>query len=115
MKRMLKLVILNMIFVFAMGTYQLAYEEDRLVDIPVPPNSSGYADFTSEEGEEQAKQYEQNKVENQEKNITENYIGKEDKQSKTINKNLVIIVVIIIIVGAGVGINKIYHKKSKKS
>lgn len=115
MKRMLKLVILNMIFVFAMGTYQLAYEGDRLVDIPVPPNSSGYADFTSEEGEQQAKEYEQNKVGNQEKNISENYIEKEDKQSKTINRNLVIIVVIIIIVGAGVGINKIYHKKSKKS
>ena len=115
MKKIIKLIIMNVIFVWAMGGCQFAYESDRLVDIPVPPNSSGYADFTSEEGEEQAKQYEQNKVENQEKNITENYIGKEDKQSKTINKNLVIIVVIIIIVGAGVGINKIYHKKSKKS
>lgn len=34
---------------------------ERLVDIPVPPNSSGYADFTEEEAAEQAKRYEKSK------------------------------------------------------
>ena len=34
---------------------------ERLVDIPVPPNSSGYADFTEEEAAEQEKVYEETK------------------------------------------------------
>lgn len=34
---------------------------ERLVDIPVPPNSSGYADFTEEEAAEQEKMYEETK------------------------------------------------------
>lgn len=34
---------------------------ERLVDIPVPPNSSGYADFTEEEAAEQEKIYEETK------------------------------------------------------
>lgn len=34
---------------------------ERLVDIPVPPNSSGYADFTEEEAAEQEKVYEESK------------------------------------------------------
>ena len=36
-------------------------ETDRLVDIPVPPNSSGYADFTEEEAAERARAYEESK------------------------------------------------------
>ena len=45
---------------------------ERLVDIPVPPNSSGYADFTEEEAAEQAKRYEESK-----KNTTaDSLIGK---------------------------------------
>lgn len=36
-------------------------ESDRLVDIPVPPNSSGYADFTEEEAAEEEKAYEESK------------------------------------------------------
>ena len=36
-------------------------ETGRLVDIPVPPNSSGYADFTEEEAAERAKEYEESK------------------------------------------------------
>ena len=47
-------------------------ETGRLVDIPVPPNSSGYADFTEEEAAEKNKEYEESK-----NNITaENLIGK---------------------------------------
>lgn len=201
MKRIVKLLIMNVIFVFIMGTYQLAYEGDRLVDIPVPPNSSGYADFTSEEGEQKAKEYEQNKDKNQDR--AESHIGKssdnylknlkiegyslepqfnshvynyklyienrtkklnlnimaevsnekakiegagnieikpeqdlininviaEDgnlkvytiriekgkNRQKEINDSIIVILGIIIIVVSGVGINKIYRKKSKKS
>ena len=36
-------------------------ESDRLVDIPVPPNSTGYADFTEEEAAERAREYEESK------------------------------------------------------
>ena len=36
-------------------------ETPRLVDIPVPPNSAGYADFTEEEAEEREKEYEESK------------------------------------------------------
>lgn len=36
-------------------------ESDRLVDIPVPPNSTGYADFTEEEAAQRAKEYEESK------------------------------------------------------
>lgn len=68
-KKILKLIIMNVAFVMVMGTSNFAYEE-RLVDIPVPPNSSGYADFTSEEAEQRAKEYEQNKE------TAEDYIAK---------------------------------------
>lgn len=36
-------------------------ETPRLVDIPVPPNSAGYADFTEEEAAEIEKEYEESK------------------------------------------------------
>ena len=36
-------------------------ETPRLVDIPVPPNSTGYADFTEEEAAERAREYEESK------------------------------------------------------
>ncbi len=36
-------------------------ETGRLVDIPVPPNSSGYADFTEEEAAEEAREYEESR------------------------------------------------------
>lgn len=45
-------------------------ESDRLVDIPVPPNSSGYADFTEEEAAEQEREYEESK-----NNITSEELG----------------------------------------
>ena len=47
-------------------------ETGRLVDIPVPPNSAGYADFTEEEAAEKAEEYEDSK-----NNITaESLVGK---------------------------------------
>lgn len=114
MKKAIKLIIMNVIFVWAMGGCQLAYESDRLVDIPVPPNSSGYADFTSEEGEQKAKEYEQNKEKNQETKQETTEKEKDEKQAKERNTGIIISVGAIIILGAGVGIYKISQKKSKK-
>lgn len=48
---------------------------DRLVDIPVPPNSSGYADFTEEEAAEREREYEESKNNNA---VENNLIGKSD-------------------------------------
>lgn len=47
-----------MILILSFTTISFA---ERLVDIPVPPNSSGYADFTEEEAAEQEKVYEESK------------------------------------------------------
>lgn len=108
---------LNVIFVCTMGTYQLAYEGDRLVDIPVPPNSSGYADFTSEEGEQQAKEYEQEeekKLEEKQDKM-ENSIRKEEEEQTKIRQNGIVGTVgVLLILGVSIGII-IYGKKSKKS
>ena len=48
------------LFILFFSSITLA-ETDRLVDIPVPPNSSGYADFTEEEAAERARAYEESK------------------------------------------------------
>ena len=124
MKRIVKLIIINVIFIGTIGSCQLAYESDRLIDIPVPPNSSGYADFTSEEAEQKAKEYEQNKEKNQEANQEEiQKIGqdsaeskKEERKSKEVGASIVIIAGVIIVIGTGVGIykNKVSKLKGKK-
>ena len=62
MKKVLKIIILvSVIMVMcSMSNFTYATEEDgRFVDIPVPPSSSGRADFTSEEADEQSKTYEE--------------------------------------------------------
>lgn len=62
MKRYLKIILLCMVLTCSAYGFAYATEEDgRFVDIPVPPASSGRADFTSEEGEKQAKEYEETK------------------------------------------------------
>lgn len=56
---------LNAFFVILIGVISIINlsfaESDRLVDIPVPPNSTGYADFTEEEAAERARKYEESK------------------------------------------------------
>lgn len=78
MKRILKIILVNATFIilFICTRNNIAYGAGRLVDIPIPPNSWGYADFTSEEGEQQEKEYK----EQQEKNAitAEEFIGKSD-------------------------------------
>lgn len=68
MKKVLKIIILvSVIMVMcSMSNFTYATEEDgRFVDIPVPPSSSGRADFTSEEANEQSKTYEESKNDSQ--------------------------------------------------
>lgn len=54
----LKTFVIVMMIILSFTTISFA---ERLVDIPVPPNSSGYADFTEEEAAEQEKVYEESK------------------------------------------------------
>lgn len=62
MIKKLKMILISVILICSIYNFSYATEEDgRFVDIPVPPASSGRADFTSEEGKEQAKEYEENK------------------------------------------------------
>jgi hypothetical protein len=54
----LKTFVIIMMVIVSFTTISFA---ERLVDIPVPPNSSGYADFTEKEAAEQEKVYEESK------------------------------------------------------
>ena len=68
MKKVLKIIILVSVImvICSMSNFTYATEEDgRFVDIPVPPSSSGRADFTSEEADEQSKTYEESKNDSQ--------------------------------------------------
>ena len=58
MKKILS--IMGIIIVFVLGIYTNVFATDRLVDIPVPPDNHGMADFTEEEAAELEKQYEEN-------------------------------------------------------
>ena len=71
-----KILIIGIIFLLVVGIYSIVYSADKFVDIPVPPNSAGKADFTSEEGEEEAKKYEENKIK------------EEQSSSNTIQENI---------------------------
>lgn len=58
----LKITIFITILICMMSFASLSFAETpRLVDIPVPPNSAGYADFTEEEAAEKEKEYEESK------------------------------------------------------
>lgn len=97
MKKTVKFLIITIILVCILGVTNLVYGAGRLVDIPVPPDSSGRADFTSEEADEQAAEYEEQKnntsntteeTNNEEQNATnevEEYVGKSsDNYLKTL-------------------------------
>lgn len=57
-----KLYSLFVIVIGILSVMSLSFaESDRLVDIPVPPNSTGHADFTEEEAAERAREYEESK------------------------------------------------------
>ena len=56
-----KLTIVGIIILFILNINIKVLATDRLVDIPVPPNSSGYADFTEEEAAQRQEEYEKTK------------------------------------------------------
>ena len=56
-----KLTIVGIIILFILNINIKVLATDRLVDIPVPPNSSGYADFTEEEAAQIQEEYEKTK------------------------------------------------------
>lgn len=56
-----KLIIIGIITLLILNINIKVLATDRLVDIPVPPNSSGYADFTEEEAAQRQEEYEKTK------------------------------------------------------
>ena len=58
MKKILS--IMGIIIVFILGIYTNVFATGRLVDIPVPPDNHGMADFTEEEAAELDRQYKEN-------------------------------------------------------
>lgn len=56
-----KLIIMGIITLFILNINIKVLATDRLVDIPVPPNSSGYSDFTEEEAAQRQEEYEKTK------------------------------------------------------
>ena len=69
-----RICILSVAMVLIIGLFNVSLAETgRLVDIPVPPESSGYTDFTEQEAKEKAEEFEKNK-----NNLTtaQDYVGK---------------------------------------
>lgn len=98
MKKILKLTvyIVTFIFIFIFGINNLVYGVGRFVDIPVPPNSSGHTDVTSEEAEQKEKEYEENQentniininVINENVNLTVDTIKIENQDENSIQEN----------------------------
>jgi len=83
LKSKLKKYICGMILIIILNMATQVFATERLVDIPVPPNSTGYADFTEEEAEERAKKYEESKNNSV---TSEHYVGKSsDYYLKSLN------------------------------
>ena len=74
MKKILS--IMGIIIVFVLGIYTNVFATGRLVDIPVPPDNHGMADFTEEEAAELDRQYKENANNTavQENSATENEV-----------------------------------------
>ena len=79
MKKFLKIILINIILVVVCsicGSTHAVEDNDRLVDIPVPPASSGRAGITSEEANEIEKKYEEKNKndENNSETLGQDYI-----------------------------------------
>lgn len=73
MKSKIKVAIITVMVLLSIFSSSVFAETGKFTDIPVPPNSSGYADYTEEEAAEKEKEYEENK----ENTLTaEDYVGK---------------------------------------
>ena len=86
MKKILSVMVI--IIVFVLGIYTNVLATDRLVDIPVPPDNHGMADFTEEEAAELEKQYEENNInaEAQGGTATENTNAQENETNNSTNE-----------------------------
>ena len=100
MKKCLNIIILT-IFTLIISVNNYTYGTERFVDIPVPDNSTGFADSTLSEKEKQIKEYEE-KQKNNNNEYSENVENNTDlKQNNDINKNTknkIIAVGIVIII-----------------
>lgn len=85
MKKILS--IMGIIIVFVLGIYTNVFATGRLVDIPVPPDNHGKADFTEEEAAELDNQYRENtnNTEVQENTTTENTTAQENETNNSNN------------------------------
>lgn len=92
MKKFLCLVSTIILFIFSL--YSTTYATERLVDIPVPPDNHGMADFTENEAAELQREYEQS-VSNSLNE--ENVVNSERNEQKGKNNNFAITTIIIII------------------
>ena len=73
MKNKIKKYIASVILLIIINMTTNVFATERLVDIPVPPNSTGYADFTEEEAAEREQQY----LESKNNAVTaESFVGK---------------------------------------
>lgn len=93
-KKLMISFLISILLIISIYCFSYATEEGgRFVDIPVPPASSGRTDFTSEQAEEQTKQYEekQNIIQTNSTTIGEDYIlYQESKNENAQNeKNIV--------------------------
>lgn len=95
MIKKLKMILISVILICSIYNFSYATEEDgRFVDIPVPPASSGRADFTSEEGQKQAKEYEENKsiLQTNSEVLEENFIlykGTDETDNNVTEENII--------------------------
>ena len=92
MKKIFRLIFISIIILLAFSIYNFVYaneEDGRLVDIPVPPASSGHADVTSEESEQQTEDYEkQQKNNTNEFNYNEDIEAEQKRENESSEKNI---------------------------
>ena len=92
MKKFLKIILINIILVVVCsicGSTHAVEDNDRLVDIPVPPASSGRAGITSEEANEIEKKYEEKNKndENNSETLGQDYILHKENNTQKIENN----------------------------
>lgn len=92
MKKFLKIILINIILVVVCsicGSTHAVEDNDRLVDIPVPPASSGRAGITSEEANEIEKKYEEKNKndENNSETLGQDYILHKENNIQKIENN----------------------------
>ena len=89
MKKIFKLVIITMVTILGCSLYNFTYaneEDGRLVDIPVPPSSTGQAGFTVEESKNQEEHYSEQANNKYEFNYNKEIEEEQKREEQTENK-----------------------------